>query len=145
MANKRVPLSQRRASDARGVDVIFGGAPAAPENTEVEVGTSSEERAPQADGQRAVDPDAVDSGAAPVTPLPRPNQTPTIVETASPAQQPEVPPKPVLSKVTIYIRPEQVIAIESIQLAQRQSTGKKPDKSDLLQEAVDLLIAKYQR
>ncbi len=51
--------------------------------------------------------------------------------------------KPVLAKVTMYIRPEQVAAIEAIQLAERQRTGKRPDKSDLAQEAIDLLIQKY--
>lgn len=48
-----------------------------------------------------------------------------------------------LAKVTIYVRPEQVLAVEEIQLAERKRTGKKPDKSDLMQEALDLLIQKY--
>jgi hypothetical protein len=51
--------------------------------------------------------------------------------------------KPVLAKVTLYIRPDQVVAIEKIQLEQRQKTGRKPDKSDLVQEALDLLEQKY--
>lgn len=51
--------------------------------------------------------------------------------------------KPTLAKVTLYIRPDQVLAIESIQLEQRQKTGKKPDKSDLIQEALDLLVEHY--
>ena len=50
-----------------------------------------------------------------------------------------------LAKVTLYIRPDQVVAIEDIQLAERKSTGKRPDKSDLIQEALDLLIEKYKR
>lgn len=57
-------------------------------------------------------------------------------------EPPETNEKP-LEKVTLYIRPEQVIAIEQIQLAQRQRTGKKPKKSELVQEALDLLIEKY--
>ena len=95
---KRIPLSERRANDARGVEVLF---------------RSAEENA---ETQQSI------------------------------AGEPEngVSAKTVLAKVTIYIRPEQVVAIESIQLAQRQQTGQKPDKSALLQEAVDLLIAKYQ-
>lgn len=48
-----------------------------------------------------------------------------------------------LEKVTLYIRPEQVIALEQIQLSERQRTGKKPKKSELVQEALDLLIEKY--
>lgn len=48
-----------------------------------------------------------------------------------------------LVKATYYIRPEQVIALESIQLEERQKTGKRKDKSELVQEALDLLFAKY--
>ncbi len=48
-----------------------------------------------------------------------------------------------LAKVTLYIRSDQVTAIEEIQLAERKRSGKKPDKSDLIQEAIDLLVAKY--
>jgi len=48
-----------------------------------------------------------------------------------------------LEKVTLYIRPEQVMGLEEIQLQQRRLTGKKPDKSALVQEALDLLIQKY--
>lgn len=47
------------------------------------------------------------------------------------------------AKVTLYIRHDQVAAIEQIQLDQRRKTGKKPDKQDLIQEAVDLLIRAY--
>jgi len=51
--------------------------------------------------------------------------------------------KPEVSKVTLYIRPDQVVALERIQLEQREKTGKKPDKSVLVQEALDLLTEKY--
>lgn len=51
--------------------------------------------------------------------------------------------KPKLEKVTMYIRPDQVAKVEEIQLSERQRTGKRPDKSDLIQEALDLLIQKY--
>ncbi len=97
---KRVPLSQRRANDARGLDVIFGTSK--PANGEDSGGSTDQ-----------------DSGLA------------------------EAAPKTALSKVTLYIRPDQVLAVETIQLEQRQKTGKKPDKSDLIQEALDLLIEKY--
>ena len=49
-----------------------------------------------------------------------------------------------LVKATYYIRPEQVVALEMIQLEERQKTGKRKDKSELVQEAIDLLIGKYQ-
>jgi hypothetical protein len=48
-----------------------------------------------------------------------------------------------LAKVTLYLRPDQVESVEDIQHAERKRTGKKPDKSDLYQEALDLLIEKY--
>jgi hypothetical protein len=46
-------------------------------------------------------------------------------------------------KVTLYIRQDQIEAIEEIQLSQRKKTGRKPDKQDLIQEAVDLLVKAY--
>ncbi len=59
----------------------------------------------------------------------------------SPVAPPEE--KPRLAKVTMYVRPEQVEAVEEIQFSERKRTGQKPDKSDLFQEALDLLIARY--
>ena len=52
-------------------------------------------------------------------------------------------PKTELAKVTIYIRPDQITAVEEIQLEQRKLTGSKPDKYALAIEAYDLLIARY--
>ena len=48
-----------------------------------------------------------------------------------------------LSKVTLYVRPDQIIAIEAIQLSERKRTGQRRDKSALVQEALDLLVRKY--
>jgi hypothetical protein len=59
-----------------------------------------------------------------------------------PTGEPKQANKP-LVKATYYIRPEQVVALESIQLEERQKTGKRKDKSELVQEALDLLSAKY--
>lgn len=85
MVNKRTPLSDRRAQDKKGVDVIFD----------------------------------------------------------TPAQAvPEVKQSK-LAKVTMYVRAEQIEAVEEIQFNERKRTGKKPDKSDLFQEALNLLIEKY--
>ncbi|MBY0373987.1 MAG: hypothetical protein K2Q23_08320 [Bryobacteraceae bacterium] len=53
--------------------------------------------------------------------------------------------RPRIEKVTLYVRADQVLGIEEIQLAERQLTGKKPDKSDLVQEALDLLLEKYRQ
>ena len=55
----------------------------------------------------------------------------------------ELEPDKPLSKVTLYVRPDQVLAIEAIQLEERRRTGSRPDKSALVQEALDLLINKY--
>ena len=49
------------------------------------------------------------------------------------------------AKVTLYVRPDQVMKLEEIQLAERRRTGTRPDKSDLVQEALDLLIQKYSK
>jgi len=62
---------------------------------------------------------------------------------ATPPDAPAARPK--LEKVTLYVRPDQVVRIEEIQLQERRRTGKRPDKSDLVQEALDLLIQKYSK
>jgi hypothetical protein len=51
--------------------------------------------------------------------------------------------KQTLQKVTIYVRPEQIIQLEEIQLQERRRTGVRPDKSALVQQALDLLIKHY--
>jgi hypothetical protein len=89
----RVPLSERRSQDRKGLDAII-----------METGPE------------------------------RPAEVP--VEQAA---------RPPLAKVTLYVRPDQVMALEEIQLQQRRATGRKPDKSDLVQEALDLLIQKYSK
>ena len=58
-----------------------------------------------------------------------------------PTASPSAPSKVV--KMTLYVRPDQVVALEQIQLNERVRTGTKPDKSDLIQEALDLLASKY--
>ena len=50
-----------------------------------------------------------------------------------------------LAKVTLYVRPDQVTGLEEIQLDERRRTGSKPDKSELVQEALDLLMRKYSK
>lgn len=60
--------------------------------------------------------------------------------------EPTTPPAAVPSKVvkmTLYVRPDQVVALEQIQLNERVRSGTKPDKSELIQEALDLLASKY--
>lgn len=63
----------------------------------------------------------------------------------SKSQRTAVDPEPErqLAKVTLYVRPDQVLAIEAIQLEHRRRTGGRTDKSTLVQEALDLLISKY--
>ncbi len=48
-----------------------------------------------------------------------------------------------LQKVTLYVRPEQILKLEEIQLQERRRTGVRPDKSALVQEALDLLFQRY--
>ncbi len=84
---KRVSLSERRATDRKGIDLLFESGPA----------------------------------------------------------QEEPKKKQDVAKVTLYIRPEQVLAIEKIQLAERERTGQRKDKSVLIQEAIDLLVEHYRR
>lgn len=55
------------------------------------------------------------------------------------------PEKKATARMTIHVRPEQVIDLETIQLEERKRTGKKPKKSELMQEALDLLIEKYRK
>ncbi|KAF0249330.1 MAG: hypothetical protein FD167_1268 [bacterium] len=59
--------------------------------------------------------------------------------------EPTEKPKPTLKKLTAYILPEHYIALEEIQLSELKKTGKKPDKLDLFQEAIELLIEKYNK
>ena len=61
---------------------------------------------------------------------------------ASPSPSSSAPEK--LMKATYYIRPDQDIALASIQLAERQTSGRRCDKSELVREALDLLMSKYQ-
>ena len=65
----------------------------------------------------------------------RPSKSRQAAADTEPDQQP--------AKVTLYVRPDQVLAIEAIQLEERRRTGSRPDKSALVQEALDLLIKKY--
>lgn len=50
-----------------------------------------------------------------------------------------------LVKTTIFIRNDQMIELEQIQVDERRRTGIKPDKYLLAQEAYDLLIQKYKK
>jgi hypothetical protein len=50
-----------------------------------------------------------------------------------------------LVKVTVYVRPDQVIAIDHIQLARRIHDGKRIHKYELWSEALDLLIKKHKK
>jgi hypothetical protein len=61
----------------------------------------------------------------------------------SPTDRPDAERTPALTKVTLYVRPEQVLAIEEIQVRERRRTGRRRDKSELIQEALDLLIERY--
>ena len=82
--------------------------------------------------RRALDAKGVDAIITATDALPEP------VEEASQVQKP-LP----LAKMTVYVRPDQILALEEIQLAERKRTGRRKDKSDLVQEAFDLLIERH--
>lgn len=73
----------------------------------------------------------------------------TLFSSSEPATKPVAAVRKVVEttqkvvKATFYVRPEQIVAIEAIQLTERQTSGKRRDKSELVQEALDLLIKKY--
>ena len=54
-------------------------------------------------------------------------------------------PEAARAKVTVYIRPDQVVAIENLQLVIRKETGERPDKSALMQQAIDLLVERHSK
>ena len=138
---KRVSLKERRAGDAKGIDAIFQGTDEALETQELLEAHGSAEAQMPSEAQEPLreKPERLaaseDSAQAGITEKSRSAPTGELSETPS--------PKTVLSKVTVYIRPEQVVAVEAIQLAERQRSGVKPDKSALMQEALDLLVEKY--
>lgn len=90
---------------------------------------------------RGVDVIIASSDPAPTASIPDTPSAPP--EPRLPARPPSARPATRLEKVTLYVRPDQVISIEEIQLKERLRTGQKPDKSDLVQEALDLLIQKH--
>ncbi len=42
-------------------------------------------------------------------------------------------------KVTVYLQPVDVVAIDEMQIAEFKKTGKKPEKSEIVSRAVQLL------
>jgi hypothetical protein len=48
--------------------------------------------------------------------------------------------QPKLVEVTTYIREDQALALDIIQTAEQQSSGRRRDQAELFQEALDLLI-----
>lgn len=50
-----------------------------------------------------------------------------------------------LVKATFYLSPDDVIALEELQLAIRKRTGRKMNKSELMREAIALLVKEYSK
>jgi hypothetical protein len=42
-------------------------------------------------------------------------------------------------KVTVYLNPDDVVAIDEMQIAEFKKTGRKPEKSELVSRAVQML------
>lgn len=125
---KRISLRERRDGDAKGIDSIF------------------QSNAPEPEKIVPEEEPATESGAVLNRSQATESTSSSLILPSSEVEPIEISAlesKPALSKVTVYIRPEQIIAVEAIQLAERRRSGKKPDKSGLMQEALDLLIEKY--
>ncbi len=139
---KRVSLRERRAGDAKGIDAIFQST-SPPQELEIKESAQGDtEQLPNEQLQTETAPaseiiPSAKSKSASKAHAEEPNQPSALNNPQAQAD------KPIVSKVTLYIRPDQVFAVEAIQLAERQRTGQKPDKSELIQEALDLLIEKY--
>ncbi len=58
------------------------------------------------------------------------------------AQDPDAPG---LVKATFYLAPDDIIALEELQLQIRKRTGRKANKSELMREAIALLIKEYSK
>ncbi len=52
-------------------------------------------------------------------------------------------PAPGLVKATFYLAPQDIIALEELQLSIRKRTGRKANKSELMREAIALLVKEY--
>jgi hypothetical protein len=53
------------------------------------------------------------------------------------------PDAPGVVKATFYLSPNDVIALEELQLTIRKRTGRKVNKSELMREAIALLVKEY--
>ena len=50
-----------------------------------------------------------------------------------------------LVKATFYLAPNDIIALEELQLSVRKREGRKANKSELIREAISLLIKSYEK
>ena len=54
------------------------------------------------------------------------------------------PPKPPLVKATVYLPPEDVLAIDHIQSEEFRAIGKKPRRSTVVSRAIQLYASQYE-
>jgi hypothetical protein len=50
-----------------------------------------------------------------------------------------------LVKATFYLAPDDIIALEELQLSVRKREGRKANKSELIREAISLLVKTYEK
>ncbi|MBI1744930.1 hypothetical protein HYR54_17950 [Candidatus Acetothermia bacterium] len=50
-----------------------------------------------------------------------------------------------LVKATFYLAPDDIISLEELQLSVRKREGRKANKSELIREAISLLIKSYEK
>jgi len=58
--------------------------------------------------------------------------------------EPEEPERPFLVKATVYLTPEDVLAIDKICSDEFRATGKKPRRSTVVSRAIQLLLAQHE-
>ncbi len=83
-----------------------------------------------ADQPEPAQPEAQDSSQAPQSPRKRAGQK-------QPADQPETPPRRI--KATFYLTPRDIVTIDRIQTEEFLRTGKKPQRSEIVSRALQLL------
>ena len=57
---------------------------------------------------------------------------------SQPVDQEDVPASKRI-KVTVYLQPDDVVAVDELQIAEFKRTGKKPEKSEIVSRAIQML------
>lgn len=66
------------------------------------------------------------------------------IDEQAPSRRKKMPEKPPLVKATVYMTPEDVLAIDKIQSDEFRATGKKPRRSAVVSRAIQLYASQYE-